>query len=79
LLELSQVEITQVAQIAKAHCLVPPISLSINVKSVLTHIALSAKPTPPPSERPLRACQRPRTRMFDLRVICLHIRQSQAM
>src|SRR5919107_634798 len=26
LLELSQVEITQVAQIAKAHCLVPPIS-----------------------------------------------------
>jgi hypothetical protein len=46
LLELSQVEITQVAQIAKAHVLVPPISLSINVKSVFTHIALSAKPTP---------------------------------
>jgi hypothetical protein len=56
LLELSQVEITQVAQIAKAHVLVPPISLSINVKNILTHIALSAKPTPPPSDRPLRAC-----------------------
>src|SRR5215208_654055 len=40
LLELSQVEITQVAQIAKAHVLVPLISLSNDFKYSSTHYAL---------------------------------------
>ena len=40
LLELSQVEITQVAQIAKAHVLVPPVSLSNDFEYFSTHNTL---------------------------------------